>query len=258
MRPLLEDGQLARHEVEYRVVWPDGTVHWIAARGQATYDADDQPISSMGIAFDITDRKRAESALQQRETELRLVTDTVPALISFVDADQRYRFNNRGYEEWFGHSAASVYGKTLGEVLGEPAYAAIQPYVEQVLAGEQVTFESLVSYKDGGNRYISATYVPRFDAQRQVEGFVALVSDISDRKQAEDALAAQEQRYRYIFDAVGVSIWEEDFSAVKAVIDRLKATGVQDFRQYFTDHPDFVQQAIGMVHLRDCRGSQSD
>ena len=52
MRPLLENGQLVHHEIGYRVIWPDGTVHWMAARGHANYDADGKPISSMGVIFD--------------------------------------------------------------------------------------------------------------------------------------------------------------------------------------------------------------
>ncbi|MBW4507529.1 MAG: PAS domain S-box protein [Scytonematopsis contorta HA4267-MV1] len=72
-----------------------------------------------------------------------------------------------------------------------------------------------------------------------------------ERKRAEVKLAAQEKRYRYIFDAVGVSIWEEDFSSVKVAIDKLKAKGVQDFRQYFAEHPEFVNWAMGAVKLLD-------
>ncbi|NJP08331.1 MAG: response regulator [Leptolyngbyaceae cyanobacterium RU_5_1] len=145
------------------------------------------------------ERARAEAALQQRETELRLVTNAVPALIAFVDADQRYRFNNEGYQEWFGCSVTDIYGKHLREVLGEAAYEAIRPYIEQVLTGQPVTFESQVPYKEGGTRYISATYVPRFNSQRGVEGFVGLVNDISDRKRFElerEQLLAREQAAR--------------------------------------------------------------
>ena len=69
------------------------------------------------------------------------------------------------------------------------------------------------------------------------------------RKQAEAALKAQESKYRYIFEAVGVSIWEEDFSLVKAALDNLKAQGVEDFRSYFAQHPDFVEHAIKMVKI---------
>ncbi len=58
-----------------------------------------------------------------------------------------------------------------------------------------------------------------------------------------------ERKYRYIFEAAGVSIWEEDFSLVKAAIDDLKAQGIEDFHAFFAAHPEFVQQAVGMVKI---------
>ncbi|MEG4418424.1 PAS domain S-box protein [Microcoleus sp. LAD1_D5] len=173
------------------------------------YDVRTYPAAN-GITIyfrNVTDRKLAEEVLQQREAELRLVTNAVPALISFVDSDQRYRFNNRAYEEWFGHPATEIYGKHLQEVLGETGYEGIRPYVEQVLAGQEVTFESQIPYKDGGTRYINATYVPRFNSQGKVEGFVALVNDITDRKQAEATLRESEARFRLMADAAPVLIW---------------------------------------------------
>ncbi|MEH2159257.1 PAS domain S-box protein [Nostoc sp.] len=158
-----------------------------------------------------------EEALRQRETELHLITDTLPVLISFVDSEQRYRFNNRAYQEWFGHPAAEVYGKHLWEVLGESAYEVLRPYVEQVLAGEQVTFESKISYKDGGTRYINAIYVPQFNKQGIVEGYAALVTDISEqqtalrhRNFAEEALRDSEERYRILTEVSPQAIWMGD------------------------------------------------
>ncbi|MEG4507874.1 PAS domain S-box protein [Microcoleus sp. F6_B4] len=173
------------------------------------YDVRTYPAAN-GITIyfrNVTDRKQAEEVLQQREAELRLVTNAVPALISFVDSDQRYRFNNRAYEEWFGHPAAQIYGQHLQEILGETAYEGIRPYVEQVLAGQEVTFESQIPYKDGGTRQIDATYVPRFNSQGKVEGFVALVNDITDRKLAEATLRESEARFRLMADAAPVLIW---------------------------------------------------
>src|SRR2546425_1253486 len=64
-------------------------------------------------------------------------------------------------------------------------------------------------------------------------------------------LRESEHRYRYFFDATGVSIGEEDFSAVKRAIDALRSEGVRDFREYFATHPDFVQHALGMVKIVD-------
>ncbi|MFN6484696.1 MULTISPECIES: PAS domain S-box protein [unclassified Nostoc] len=163
--------------------------------------------------------KSNEEALRQRETELHLITDTLPVLISFVDSEQRYRFNNRAYEEWFGHSAAEVYGKHILEVLGESAYQALRPYVEQVLAGEQVTFESEIPYKDGGTRYINATYVPQFNKQGIVEGYAALIADISEqqaallsRNQAEAALRESNERLNFALQAAELGDWDLDLS----------------------------------------------
>ncbi|MEH1944691.1 MAG: PAS domain S-box protein [Nostoc sp.] len=160
-----------------------------------------------------------EEALRQRETELRLITDTLPVLISFVDSEQRYRFNNRAYEEWFGQSAAEVYGKHIWEVVGESAYGVVRPYVEQVLAGEQVTFESQVPYKDGGTRYINAIYVPQFNRQGIVEGYAALIVDISEqqaalrkRQQAEEALRESNERLNFALQTAELGDWDMDLS----------------------------------------------
>ena len=166
---------------------------------------------------DITERKQAEEALRRREAELTLIANALPVLISFVDSEQRYRFNNREYEEWLGHPATEVYGKHLREVLGESAYEAIRPYIEQVLAGEQVTYESPITYKNGETRYIRAAYVPQFDSQGNVEGFVGLVSDISEvyrqatlRKRMEMQLQRSNERFELAAAAVNCLIYDWD------------------------------------------------
>jgi PAS domain S-box-containing protein len=65
------------------------------------------------------------------------------------------------------------------------------------------------------------------------------------------SLRESEQRYRSIFESTRVSIWEEDFSRVKAAIDELRSSGVRDFRGYFATHPEFVTSAIMMVKVVD-------
>src|SRR4029077_3387124 len=75
--------------------------------------------------------------------------------------------------------------------------------------------------------------------------------DITERKRAEESLRESERRYRHIFQTAGVSIWEEDFSQVKAAIDDLKAQGVRNFRQYLAGHPEFVRQATSMAKILD-------
>jgi two-component system sensor kinase FixL len=78
-----------------------------------------------------------------------------------------------------------------------------------------------------------------------------LQGEIAERRGTEESLRESERRYRHIFQTAGVSIWEADFSQVKAAIDNLKAQGVRDFRQYLAAHPEFVRQAIPMVKIVD-------
>jgi len=132
--------------------------------------------------------KRSEDALRRSEEQLRLVTDSLPVLISYVDSEQCYRFINKAYEDWYGLSRGEIYGQHVREILGETAYQTIQGYVEAALSGQQITYESWIPYKSGGTRYISAIYVPDFDEGGKVKGFFALVTDNTERRKAEEQL----------------------------------------------------------------------
>ncbi|HEY9652090.1 MAG TPA: PAS domain S-box protein, partial [Coleofasciculaceae cyanobacterium] len=166
--------------------------------------------SILGITYDITARQQAEEAARQREDELRLITNAVPVLISYVDSQQCYRFNNKAYEDWFGLPATQVYGKSLQEVLGESAYEALRPYVEAVFSGQTVTFESKISYRTAGTRYIRATYVPQFGDRGDIQGFVALISDITEQKQLEDSLRQSEARFRRLVESNIIGVFFPD------------------------------------------------
>jgi PAS domain S-box-containing protein len=158
---------------------------------------------------EITDRKQAEEALRSSEGRLRLVTDALPVLISYVDANQQYRFNNKGYEDWFGHRREDVAGKHLKQVLGEKAYQAIRLKVEAALAGESVTFEDYIPYRGAGRRFVRVSYVPdRHNGK--VRGFFALIQDLTMRKKAEEDLKAREEEFRSMFELAAVGNVQAD------------------------------------------------
>ena len=69
----------------------------------------------------------------------RVITDSIPGCISYVDAEQRYRFVNRTYEEWFNCQKADLLGRTVEEVVGPTAYRQAQPHIEAVLSGQTTT-----------------------------------------------------------------------------------------------------------------------
>ncbi len=115
---------------------------------------------------------------------LRTVTNSLPVLISYVDAGECYRFVNETYQQWHGYAPAEIVGRRMVDVLGDEAYAPIEPHVRRALAGEQVTYERNVRFRNGGWRTIRGTYVPDIAPTGEVRGFVALVEDITAQVRA--------------------------------------------------------------------------
>ena len=181
--PLLKSGcLLGNFNVHQSVprVWTDAEVELIEAVAERTWEA--------------VERARAEARLRDSEAELRLVTDSLPVLVSYVDRDGCYRFNNKAYEDWFGQAREAVAGRHVRDVLGEEAYEGVRPYIEAALAGETVTFSSRMPYKDAGTRYVEASYIPRRGAEGKVDGFYVLVADATERKAAETALRRRSEQ----------------------------------------------------------------
>jgi PAS domain S-box-containing protein len=148
-------------------------------------DYRDQIVGFRWLFRDLTQQRQAETALRQSEEQLRLVTDALPVLISYVDTDQYYRFTNRAYEDWFGKPRAALQGLPVWQVIGEPAYAAVKGAIATALQGETVTWEQELELPGVGRRWLSGAYVPHIDPDGGVKGFFALVSDICDRKAIE-------------------------------------------------------------------------
>jgi PAS domain S-box-containing protein len=119
--------------------------------------------------------------------QLHLVTDSLPALVAYVDRDLRFRFNSRRYEGWFGLPMRQIAGRRVVEVLGEAAFAVFSETIEAALAGRQVTCERWAVLPQLGERCLRASFVPHVPSG-EVLGFVVFMEDITDRRRAEDAL----------------------------------------------------------------------
>jgi two-component system, OmpR family, sensor histidine kinase VicK len=134
---------------------------------------------------EIKDRMQAEKALRRSEEQLRLITNALPVLISYVDQNQRYRFNNQAYLDWLGKSPTEIEGCPLKAIWGEDCYTRMQSPIDKALSGQIITYENEIVLKDGSPRSVSVTYIPHLDSRKRVKGFFALTSDISDRKAIE-------------------------------------------------------------------------
>src|SRR5688572_5057396 len=128
-----------------------------------------------------------EEALRESEERMRLVANNVPALISYVDREQRYRFSNRTYDNWFGIAHEGMHGRTVAEVFGEEAYGRMRVNLERVIAGEEVEFE-LTTAEGGRRRTLQVACVPHLDKDGAVLGFYMLGNDVTALKRAQEDL----------------------------------------------------------------------
>jgi PAS domain S-box-containing protein len=199
-------GEVDSYRIERRYIHKQGHVVWASLTGALQRDPDGEPLYFIAVVQDITERKHSEEALADSAARLSLIADSMPALISYVDSEQRYRFVNRGYQHWFGHTREEIEGRTLREVLGEAASEAIREQVAAALAGDSVIFESMVPYREGGPRYVEARYTPHRGPTGEVLGFYALIVDISERRRAEEAMARAAAMRKAVLDAVPAHI----------------------------------------------------
>lgn len=88
-------------------------------------------------------------------------------------------------------------------------------------------------------------------AETSLARVLVSIEDITARKQAEQALAASEARFRGLFDYAPVSLWEEDYSALKQILDGLRAAGVSDLRQHLAQHPEVIREAMAAIRVLD-------
>lgn len=126
---------------------------------------------------------------EAREVALQLIAESVPLYFAYCDAERRYRFVSEAYAARFGVRPQEVIGKRVRDVVGESAYESFRGYVDRVLAGEPVEFEVEIPYDAFGVRIMHASYVPHRNGDGRVTGFAAVISDLTERRRAEIAVA---------------------------------------------------------------------
>ncbi|AEA68192.1 putative histidine kinase, Hybrid [Pseudomonas brassicacearum subsp. brassicacearum NFM421] len=173
---------------EYRLLQPDDELRWVYVRGRCYKDRHGRPKRFLGAALDLTERKRTEQALRQSQTELQLIINAMPILISYVDREERFRLNNSAYLDWYGLTPQELYGKTIREVLGEEAYAARAQQIADALAGQPCSFTVQMDHRDGRPRHSLINYLPRHGADGAVNGFYIFVIDETESRKTEEAL----------------------------------------------------------------------
>ncbi|MEZ0171401.1 sensor histidine kinase [Microvirga sp. TS319] len=217
----IEELERANSELRLRLREQDELAQAAALHHEARGRGHAQELSSASLRIDALQVSRDslqadESRLRESETraraseeKLRQIADNLPALIAYVDSDERYRFNNRAYETWLLQSPEDLFGVQLKDAVGEATYGRVKPLIDAVFSGQRVCHEWWAHFPSG-LRYVKSEYIPDQRGDGSVAGFYVLASDLTDIKQSQAALSESEARLRLAIDAGHMAIWEAD------------------------------------------------
>ncbi|HEU5078286.1 MAG TPA: PAS domain S-box protein [Opitutaceae bacterium] len=236
-------GENDLYRVEYRMLCRDASYKWISACGRAVFDATGNPQRLIGTHTDISERMAAEEALRSSESRYRNLFENAAEGVYDTNASGKFLAANPALARMLGYSSP----KHLIEAIHSAARDFYfnpkrrEEFFQVLGSNNSVTgFESEVRCFDGSVKWITENVRAVRDNAGEISHFEGFVSDITDRKRAEAAIRASEERYRVLFEHSPVAILEHDYRPLAIWMKRLRDQGVEDLQEYMKAHPDEV------------------
>ncbi len=185
---------------DFRFVRKDGTIRWASSTATIVHDASGMPTGKISVTEDITERKVAEDALRTKELQLRGILDNTSAVVYLKDLQGRFILANRRSRELFSPHGNGMVGKTDLEVFPEPvARKFIEADKEVARKQAPLVFEEVAPHDDGPHTYRSVKF-PVMNEAGEVIAVGGISTDISDLKQAHEALQKKEKLLRNLIE----------------------------------------------------------
>jgi PAS domain S-box-containing protein len=205
------------YEAEYRCVWGNGSIHWIWAFGRPTYSVDGVPLRLNGISLDVTERKQTEQALQSSQAKLSdVLNNAITAFCCFrvyANRDWSYDYYSPGCSSIYGYSSEELMADKLlwmSRVYPFDLEHVIVPLFEVIFQEKAHTYEYRFYHKDGRLRWHLATLNSRRDEKSDCWIATIVTIDITERKQAEEALRKSEALYKSLADVLPTCLFRKN------------------------------------------------
>jgi len=240
-----KNGELG-FEVEYRVVRSDGSVRWIRDRGFPIRDEAERVYRYAGIAEDITEWKRAADALKEAEDRVRLIIDTIPAMVWSLRPDGVLDFVNQRWLDYVGVSFEEALQGPMRALHTDDVSRTLCRWRDDNASGQPSQDEVRLRRADGEYRWFLIRTVPLTDEDGKIVKWYGTSTDIEDRKRAEEKLARSEHQLVEAQSTAHVGSWEWD---VRANV----GTWSEEYCRLFGLRPSdtFPDEALSLIHPDD-------
>jgi PAS domain S-box-containing protein len=185
------------------------------------------------------ENERIAAALRRNEERLRLINDTIPIMIGYVDQNEVYQYANKGYSDWYGYPGESVTGRAVLDLIGPHVYSQVRDPVKRALAGQQVTYEYQME-RQGQTVFARSTLVPEVTVDGKNLGFFVFSQEITNQKRMQAALV-QAQKMEAIGQLTG-GLAHDFNNLLTVIIGNLAA--LQDHRPDDAEVNEFVEPAL--------------
>jgi two-component system cell cycle sensor histidine kinase/response regulator CckA len=236
--------QRSEYDIEYRHVWPDGSVRWCSAKGRAYYDDQGNPLRMEGTAQDITPRKRAERALEASEKRFRDLAEGMPHMLWQLDAEGRLIYANRGWARYFGREEIELF--QWQEVVHPDDLERILSAWPEMAAGELNLAPFRLRRHDGTYRWHSCRSVPTRDETGKLLHIIGISTDVDDLKRAKQALQNSEAQLKTALRAAGMGTWVWELDSERMFWDEsvFQLFGLSAVADTATTMRDLIELAI--------------
>jgi PAS domain S-box-containing protein len=243
------------------IVLDQGDERWFETFKSPIYDAQGRVIGTTGFAHDITARRQAEAAMRESEALFRHLADNAPALIAMSDEAGTATYLNRAWREFRGEVPNLPLDEWSAQIHPADRDRYLYEFRSTLQARRRFTTEYRLRRADGQYRWLLDTMVPRYAADERFAGLIGIAIDITDRKNAEEALRRSEARLRLLTENMVDTISQVDAQYnllyVSPSIERvlgLRPTELLGQRLLDMLHPDdartFYHQMIMAATLR--------
>jgi PAS domain S-box-containing protein len=187
--------------------------------------------------------RQAEAKVVAAAREWRTTFDTISDAMCLVDREGKVLRCNEAMTKLMGRPFSEFIGRTCDEL----SHPILDSMGGSLLARLREIRHREVVELPMGERWLHVTVDPLLDEGGDFISAVHIIADVTERKRAEEALQESEERYRQLFEDSPISLWEQDFSAVKQRIEALRQQGVTDFRAFFEGHPEAVAECVALI-----------
>jgi len=205
------------YNIEFRVIWNDGSIHWLIAEGQVIRNENNKPIRMIGVNYEITDRKLAERELLASKAILETAIESMTDAVFISDSSGRFIQFNEAFVSFHKFKSKEECSRVFNDYpdLFEGYYSNGEPVpveqwpIHRSLRGETSKNQELITHrKDTGESWIASySFAPIRDSNGKIIGSVVSGRDITESKKAEEALKISEERYRNIFESAVIGIY---------------------------------------------------